>query len=117
MSRHSTGRREACGGIEPGRGIDHDVAIVIRQQVEETGQFGWGGQGWIRLLRSGKKMQSVLAGSHQAIEQRRIEAVQILPAHRALQSWGEDWNEVERADGRKIHSTTFRGIVAERTGY
>ena len=41
---------ELMGGIEPARGIDHDVAIVICQQVEEPGQFRRSGDGWIGLL-------------------------------------------------------------------
>src|SRR5258706_8921494 len=76
---------------------------MIHQQVEQAGQFRRRWDRMIRLLRASEKMQAVFGDSHQAIEQRRIEAVQILESVRYSEAGAQVEMELSVADGRKVH--------------
>ena len=57
----------------------------------------------IRLLRAGEKMQSVFGSGHQAIEQRSVEAVQILERVGNSEAGTQVEMELGVADGSEIH--------------
>ena len=79
-----------------------DEAVVIDQQIEQPGQFAGRGFGGIRLLRSGQKMQAFLGRSHQAIEQRDVEAVQILQSIEHAELRPQVEMKRGMADGSKV---------------
>src|SRR6202453_4395694 len=97
-------RQEARGGIEAARGVDHDIAVVIRQQIEKACQFRGSGDGLIGLLRPGEQMQAVFAGGHQAFEQRSVPAMAVFESVGAPEAGAQiemklgvtDWSEIDQ---------------------
>ena len=76
---------------------------MIYQQVEEAGQFGRRGDGMIRLLRAGEKMQAVLSSGHQAFEQGSVEAVQVLERIGHSETGAQVEMQLGVADRSKVH--------------
>ena len=107
---------QARGGIEAAGGVDDDEAVVIHQQIEQAGQFSWSRFGRIRLLRSGQKMQALFGRSHQAVEQRDVEAVQVLQSveHAELRAQVEMKRGV--TDGSKVDQNDVAVRLLQRDG-
>ena len=77
---HGVGKigEQARGGIETAGGVDDDEAIVIHQQIEQAGQFARRGYRSDKAAAVRREDAGLLWRGHEAIEQRGVEAVQVL---------------------------------------
>src|SRR5208282_3541462 len=79
------------------------VAVVIHQEIEKPRQFRGGWDRLVRLLRTGEKVQAVLACGHQAIEQRNVETMQVLERIGYSEAGAQIEVELGVADRSEVH--------------
>ncbi len=93
---------QAGGGIEATGSVDHDVAIMVGEKVEEAGEFGRCGHRGVGLAGTGEKMQPVLRGRHEAFEQRSVEAMEVFQSVRHAEAGAEIEMKLGVADGSEV---------------
>ena len=112
----STGGERLFGGRRSGQLaqllLRDDRVLVLAEDVLErlcpfdegrsAGELGGRGNGRIRLLRAGQKVQAIFARGHQAIEQRSVEAVKIFEGVGHSKAGAEIEVELGVADGSEI---------------
>src|SRR5579863_7898659 len=76
---------------------------MIHQQIKQAGQFARSGLSGIGLLRSSEKVKALFRGCHQAIEQRDIQAVQVLQGVKNAELRLEVEMKSGMSDGCEIH--------------
>ena len=96
--------------------IDHHVAVVTHEQIEQAGQFRGRRGGGVGLLRAGQQVQAILGRGHQALKQGSIHAVQILQRVHHTEGGARIEMQCSMTDRREVHQDGLAVMLLQRNG-